>query len=198
MLGVALDVYPFVYWGVLSAYIGLSWAAPGALLGLAAAQRAERAGGRLINTVGITVGVVTAIALLVVVASLIDAAGAESESSGQTSVPVQTDSLPARPKPDRATIVTDAARRAGDSKITKVSCGEGVLATCAVTFAGPACQLWIVSESEGEVEAIPLAAPVEGARGSVSSGAMLQPVVSSASPATRADSGRTIISVMSS
>ena len=44
-LGAALDIYPFLYWGVLSAYLGLSWAAPGGLLGLAAAQRPSEPAG---------------------------------------------------------------------------------------------------------------------------------------------------------
>jgi hypothetical protein len=69
-------------------------------------------------------------------------------------------------------LVSAAARRASDSPIVTVTCpktlkaGEIGLSTCAVTFAGPACQLWMVINKDGEDKALPFGEPAEGRRGS--------------------------------
>ena len=173
-LGAALDIYPFLYWGVLSAYLGLSWAAPGGLLGLAAAQRAERAGGRLINTLGISVGLVTGIGLLVVVATLLAVGTGDEPASADRDpvpfVPVETESsaAPTGARPGRARAESSARSRTREDRRGLVQqrrapdvCGHVCPASCG---------LWIVSESDGEPRAISLAPPVEGARGSLSSG----------------------------
>jgi hypothetical protein len=69
-------------------------------------------------------------------------------------------------------IVTAAARRASDSPVVAVTCpktlkaGEIGLSTCAVTYAGPACQLWMVVNTNGEDKPLPFGERAEGRRGS--------------------------------
>ena len=98
------------------------WAAPGGLLGLAAAQRAERAGGRLINTLGISVGLVTGIGLLVVVATLLAVGTGDEPASADRDpvpfVPVETESsaAPTGARPGRARAESSARSRTREDR----------------------------------------------------------------------------------
>lgn len=178
-LGLVFDIYLLHYWGVLSLFVGVSWLVPGVLLGVAIWLRKERAGRRAFKrAVSITAGIVAAVGLLA--ASVILLALGTPESLVETeSEPTQVNTAPAPPPPSpqtdverRVALVTAAAERAHDVRVVAVICGkttkaqEIALSTCAVTFAGPTCQLWIVTTTGAEDKPIPLGDPADGMRGS--------------------------------
>jgi hypothetical protein len=73
---------------------------------------------------------------------------------------------------DPVIAVRAAARAASNRRIEMVECpppleaGEISIVTCAVTFAGPACQLWIAG-GDDDPEWLPLGEPIEGRVGQV-------------------------------
>ena len=119
LLGVSLGVYAALWWSVATAYVGISWLAPGVLLGAWAARRARTRSARRPNLRGVLVGVVSCIGLLAVLSTLLVASVGEDIDSSSNDVveslpTLESDSTEVRGSPaigsqqDRVSLVTQA------------------------------------------------------------------------------------------
>jgi hypothetical protein len=167
LLGSALDVFPLLWWGVATAYLGISWLAPGALAGTAAAEWGKERGRKRPNALGFTVGAIVAVGLLVLVATILvtfQGDRLEEESKPQVEAKPAVGS-----RREREALVTQAAgrnRRYGP--VVDVRCERDGEGWCVVTYQAPACQLWEVVNVDGQDRARPLGgAPSEGSRGTL-------------------------------
>ena len=75
VIGVFLGVFPLVWWSVATAYLGISWLAPGVLAGAWAARRAKARSARRPNLRGVVVGFGSSLGLLVLLSTLLAANG---------------------------------------------------------------------------------------------------------------------------
>jgi mono/diheme cytochrome c family protein len=157
--------YALGYWSVLAAYLGLSWLAPGVLIGVAAAGLARERGRAKPNRVGVTTGIAATALLLVAVATGLTAVANEWSDETAEVAPQPTPVVPT-PVSAPEDIVREAA--VGSQAIEDVLCSpiSETAAFCAVTFEGPACQLWAVTDGEPE----PILDAIEDARGTRTSG----------------------------
>lgn len=113
--------------------------------------------------------VLAVVAALVVLgaAAALDPTGGDDEPAGTR----ESDAPDAIPDP--AAAIQAAAARGSDAPILSVDCPGPVstesltLGVCAVTFAGPSCQLWIAGGVD-EPEPLPLGDPLPGKLGHVS------------------------------
>jgi len=159
-------VYAFDEWGLISGYIGVSWLAPAALVGLAIHIETRSRGVRRPRLLACASAFVIGFALLLALSTW----GVVIEGRWQGSLSDQTTATapererqgvePRGPTTTPAGLVYREAR--GGRRIESVQCVEGSVVACVVTLEGPACQLWIVKDGE----AIPAPGVVEGASGS--------------------------------
>jgi hypothetical protein len=158
LISLRFPVYALDYWGVLSGYIGVSWAAPAALTGLAVSNYARQRGLRRRRLLAGAVGALTGVVLIVSLASWI--VGIEDRLTGET-----TGSPTARDE-TTATAPADLVRQEAEASppVQEVVCAPISDASffCAVTFRGPSCQLWMVQN--GVATALPTI--MRGASGS--------------------------------
>ncbi len=169
VIGVVFDVFPLVWWGVVSAYLGISWLAPAAFLGVAAAKHAKQGDGSHPNIVGVASGVGAGIVAVFSVALLLAAFGAgTTDDEG-----VVNHVLPAVSDHDgRMSLVMAAARQKHSrfGRVDAVACGLETESECVVTYHWPACQFWVVENVKGVDIARPVDAPSEGGRGTFGEG----------------------------
>jgi hypothetical protein len=165
-VGIALDVFPLQYWGVLSGYIGLSWLAPAVCLGLATTEWAKLRGRTHATASGIASGIGAGVILLVGVASIMAAGGlAETDET--------SDAKPALGDQAARTALVMAAARHKISRFGAVdaaACGADTDSLCIVTYHHPACQLWVVENVNGVDRARAVDSPAEGGRGYLNEG----------------------------
>jgi hypothetical protein len=159
VVGGALDVSPLVWWGIVSAYLGISWIVPGACAGAAAAQWGKDRGVRRPNAAGFTVGTIVTVSLLILLAGIVAAFLGDSTREAVRRPAIGSQS-------ERTSLVTQSlpGRRTGFGPAIWVMC-ERSGALCAVTYDVPACQLWIVENVNGVDKARPFSEPSEGAQG---------------------------------
>jgi hypothetical protein len=109
---------------------------------------------------------------IVLIGSALSATGCQ-ESSKSTRAGTAAASPPSAPMGHKqlVALVAAAAHRDQHRRVVGVVCKKTTkaeeigLSPCAVTFAGPACQLWIVVDRGGEHQAMPFSEPSEGRRG---------------------------------
>jgi hypothetical protein len=86
--------------------------------------------------------------------------------------PKRSNALIRRYRGDNAALVTALASRGYQARIVSVTCDQRKQVPntrpsgCAVTFAGPSCQLWIITGSGVDERATPATPPIQGRRGS--------------------------------
>ena len=163
VVGRAFDVFPLVWWGVVTAYLGISWLVPGACAGAAAAQWGKDWGKKRPNALGFTVGPAVTVGLLVLVAANFVAFSGEEAGSGrevERRPPIGSQS-------DRTTLVSQALlkRRTRFGPAIWVMCEKSSDGYCAVTYDAPACQWWVVENVNGVDRARPFDKPSEGGTG---------------------------------
>jgi hypothetical protein len=96
--------------------------------------------------------------------------GRSSETDAPRTVPEPTQARSVGQGDLAGTIRAAADAASHHRRITAVDCmkpadpAKTLLVTCAVTFEGPACQLWL-AEGPHDPEPLPVAAPADGRRG---------------------------------
>jgi hypothetical protein len=169
VIGLVFDVFPLVWWGVVSAYLGISWLAPAAFLGVAAAERTKQGAKSHPKVLGVASGVGAGIVALTSMALLLAAFGAGTTDEED----VADEVLPAVSDHDeRMSLVMSAARQKHSrfGRVDSVACGLEAESECVVTYHWPACQFWLVENVNGVDIARPLDAPSEGGRGTFREG----------------------------
>jgi len=164
VVGGALDVFPLAWWGVASAYLGISWLVPGACAGAAAEQWGKDRGVKRPNALGFTVGPLVSVGLLLLVALILaafwgDEAGRTQEVKRRPAIGNQS---------ERTSLVTQALLKRRTTRFGPaiwVMCEKSSEARCAVTYDAPACQWWVVENVNGVDKARPDGPPSEGGRG---------------------------------
>jgi hypothetical protein len=166
-VGVAFDVHAFLWWGVVSAYLGISWVVPGALFGAAVTQRAKERDRRHANVLGFGIGIPAGIACLVGVAFLLAAFAASTSEEAPDATPALSGGPAVSDRAGRTVLVMTAvhARTSHFGRVVRVRCGVESDSLCAVTYGWPACQLWTVRNVNGHDVARPLDKPSEGGYG---------------------------------
>jgi hypothetical protein len=170
LLGSALDVFPLLWWGVASLYLGISWLAPGVFAGAAASEWGKKLGVKRPKALGLAVGPIVALGLLVLAATILYTF--QGDRLKEESKP-QVEAKPAvGDRRERVALVTQAAggnRRYGP--VVEVQCDRDREGLCVVTYLAPACQLWEVVNVDGQDRARPLGgAPIADARGVLDDG----------------------------
>jgi hypothetical protein len=165
LVGVFLGLYPLIWWSVVTAYVGISWLAPGVLAGASATRRAKARSARRPNLRGVLVGFASSLGLLVVLSSFLAAAGlgdVESDSTEVRGSPAKSD------QQGRVSLVTQATLKRPRNRfgpVISVYCGKSNDSLCVVTYDAPACQLWVVENVDDVDAARPFETPSEGGFG---------------------------------
>ena len=140
---------------LITAYLAVGWGWPGALIGIVVSRWGRRHDLRHSTVVAVLAGITVAAMLLLGQAALADNFGIQLGDTSGTDATVTT---PSRGTPERS--VTAAASRSSKRQVITVECTTSrSISVCAVTLAGPACQLW-VHKADGTN--VPLADPQEG------------------------------------
>jgi len=182
LVGVFLGVYPLIWWSVATAYLGISWLAPGVLAGTWATRREKARSARRANLRGVLVGLVSSISLLALLSTALAGAGlgdidsdsTEVVDSGSSGVNIDSYSSEVEGSPaksdqqGRVSLVTQATLEQPRSRfgpVISVYCGKSSDSRCVVTYDAPACQLWVVENVDGADAARPLETPSDGGQG---------------------------------
>ncbi|MGH3076589.1 MAG: hypothetical protein ACRDPZ_00225 [Gaiellaceae bacterium] len=105
----------------------------------------------------------------ILVANFRTESGASAES---TQVTTTASEAPLTPHQRVLELVETAAREEQEAAVLAVVCpptvnaGEIGLSTCAVTFVGPSCQLWMVINTDGQDKVLPFSGPSQDRRAS--------------------------------
>jgi hypothetical protein len=162
VVGGALGVFALEWWGVVSAFLGISWLVPGACAGAAATQWGKDRGSRHPNALGFTVGPIVTVTLLVLVAVILAAFWGEDLNEPQVErTPAVSDQA------GRISLVTQATLDRGTRYGPAISivCVKSDEGWCMVTYEAPACQLWVVENVDGVDKASPVDKTSEGGQG---------------------------------
>jgi len=162
VVGGVLEVFALEWWGVVTAFLGISWLVPGACAGAAATQWGKDRGSRHPNALGFTVGPIVTVTLLVLVAIIIAAFwGEDLTTSHVETKPAISDQAA------RVSLVTQATldRRTRYGPAISIVCVKSDEGWCTVTYDAPACQLWVVENVDGVDTASPVDKPSEGGQG---------------------------------
>jgi hypothetical protein len=167
LIGVGLHLFPFAFWGVLSGYLGLSWLLPGVFVGFAAVSWAKDHNREHPKAVGAAVGVAAGAVAIIGFSVLLAALGGGKRDEDTAKGPVK----PAvTVRNGRIAVVSAAAQQTKHAPVDFVMCDAGSDSTCVVTYAGPACQTWIVENVDGVDKARAIDDPADGCRGTYDEG----------------------------